>query len=508
MSVADHALETPSWADPEAFAGPDERTLQILERRRRTAIVRRRGWLVRRMLLCADLAGLLAAFCGAQLISGGRIEFWVAFLAFVPTLPVWIVLAKLYGLYDRDEERTEHTTVDDLVGVFHFVTTGVWSALAVVYAVHLSDRTMGRLFVFWGLALLLVTLGRSAARSVSHRSLTFLQNTLIIGAGEVGQLVARKILHHPEYGMNLVGFVDGEPRQRRPGVEHLAHLGPPERLPEIMRLFDIERVIIAFSNERHHETLSLIRSLNKHNVHIDIVPRLFEVVGPNVGISSVEGLSLIGLPPARLSRSSCLVKRSLDIVCALLGLALTAPLFAFIALWIKRDSEGPIFFRQTRLGRDMTEFTVLKFRTMRVGTSEDEHRQYVNSLSDPAVAPEANGLYKAARTDAVTTFGRWLRKTSLDELPQLINVLRGDMSIVGPRPCMSYERDIFLPHHFERFLVPAGITGLWQVTGRAHMTFREALDLDVSYVRSWSLGLDLRLLFLTPLKAFMQRGTA
>jgi lipopolysaccharide/colanic/teichoic acid biosynthesis glycosyltransferase len=145
---------------------------------------------------------------------------------------------------------------------------------------------------------------------------------------------------------------------------------------------------------------------------------------------------------------------------------------------------------------------------MKVGTPTEAHRDYINSLADPAVSPTSNGLFKLDREDAVTAFGRWLRKTSLDELPQLINVLLGHMSLVGPRPCISYETETFLPHHFERFLVPAGITGLWQVTGRAHTTFREALDMDVSYVRGWSLGLDLRLLSLTPLKAFLQRGTA
>jgi lipopolysaccharide/colanic/teichoic acid biosynthesis glycosyltransferase len=275
-------------------------------------------------------------------------------------------------------------------------------------------------------------------------------------------------------------------------------------LPEIIRAYEIERVLIAFSNATHDETLQLIRAVRDMGVQIDLVPRLFEIVGPRVGVHTVEGLPLIGLPPVRLTRSSRMVKRTIDIVGAAAGLIATAPLFAFIAWRVHRDSPGPIFFRQPRVGLDMKEFTTLKFRTMGADTDDSAHREYMKSIMDTGAAPEANGLYKLDQRDAITRSGRWLRATSLDELPQLINVLRGDMSLVGPRPCMAYETENFDPHHFERFLVPAGITGLWQVTARAHATFREALDMDVAYARGWSLTLDLRLLIRTPLQ--MLRG--
>jgi lipopolysaccharide/colanic/teichoic acid biosynthesis glycosyltransferase len=152
----------------------------------------------------------------------------------------------------------------------------------------------------------------------------------------------------------------------------------------------------------------------------------------------------------------------------------------------------------------MREFTVLKFRTMSANTDEAPHREYIEKLMNGEQAPEDGGLYKLGRPNEITTVGRWLRKTSLDELPQLLNVLWGDMSLVGPRPCIPYETDHFEPQHFERFRVPAGLTGLWQVTGRAHTTFADALQLDVTYARSWTLGLDLRLLARTPF--LMVRG--
>jgi lipopolysaccharide/colanic/teichoic acid biosynthesis glycosyltransferase len=206
-----------------------------------------------------------------------------------------------------------------------------------------------------------------------------------------------------------------------------------------------------------------------------------------------------------LSRS---IKRGADLVGATFLILVTAPVMAVIALLIRRDSAGPVFFRQERLGQDMKPFTALKFRTMRIDVDQSAHREYIQHTMDARVAPTSNGLYKLEREDAVTASGRWLRKTSLDELPQLINVLRGEMSLVGPRPCIAYETEHFEPHHFDRFLVLPGITGLWQVTARAQATFREALDMDVAYARGWSLGLDLRLLCRTPLQVFGRRATA
>jgi lipopolysaccharide/colanic/teichoic acid biosynthesis glycosyltransferase len=252
----------------------------------------------------------------------------------------------------------------------------------------------------------------------------------------------------------------------------------------------------------------VIAQLRELNVQVDVVPRLFEATGPSGGMHSVEGLPLLALPPARLSRSTRLLKRSLDVVAAFAALVVIAPVFAAVALWIKRDSSGPVFFRQTRLGMNMREFNVLKFRTMREDTDDAPHREYVGTIMDSRAPVGESRIYKLERADSVTRVGRFLRRTSLDELPQLVNVLRGDMSLVGPRPCIPYELEFFEPHHFERFLVPAGVTGLWQVSARARSTFREALDLDVTYARSASLGLDVRILFRTPVVLLRRGGTA
>ena len=486
-----------------------DRTLEIVKQRRR-AVGRRRGWLVRRMLLLADVVALLIAFAVTEFLFAYRSgEGWPGirndFLVFLLALPGWVVAAKLDRLYDHDEERTDHSTADDVSGVFHMMTAGTWLFVVWLWLSQLAQPNVPKLITFWALGVLLVIAGRASARSFCRRRIGYIQNTVIVGAGDVGQLVARKLLQHPEYGINLVGFVDAEPRELREDLAHVSMLGSPDRLPALVRLLDIERVIIAFSKEAHEQTVALSRSIADLNVQIDIVPRLFELVGPHADVHAIEGVPLVGLPAPRIARSSLLIKRSIDIVGATLLLIGASPLFALIAWRIRRDSPGPIFFRQRRLGLNMREFTVLKFRTMKVDTSEEAHRDYIKTVMDAKASSQAGGLYKLSRDDAVTDVGRWLRRTSLDELPQLINVLKGDMSLVGPRPCLSYELEGFAPHHLDRFLVPAGLTGLWQVTARAKSTFGEALDMDVVYARSWSLGLDLRLMFRTPLQLLRSR---
>jgi exopolysaccharide biosynthesis polyprenyl glycosylphosphotransferase len=474
---------------------------------------RSRGWLVRRGLVTADVVGLALAVLVAELVFGSRgsadrLGLVTEYLLFLATLPGWVLFAKLFRLYDRDDERADHSTVDDLVGVFLLVTVGAWFVFVGALLTRMADPSLAKLAGFWALAIVLVTASRAVARGLARRSPLYTQNTVVVGAGVVGQLVARKLLQHREYGINLVGFVDAEPRALREDVERVPLLGPPASLPEVVSAHDIDRVIVAFSGDSHEETVQLLRALKGFDVQIDIVPRLFESIGPHVRIHSAEGIPLVALPPAKLLPFSRSIKRAVDIAFSSLALLFTAPLFAYVAWRIHRDSPGPVFFRQTRLGINMHEFTVLKFRTMYVDADDAPHREFIKRTMDAGAVPTTNGLYKLERDDAVTPFGHWLRNTSLDELPQLWNVLRGDMSIVGPRPCLPYETENFAPHHFERFLVPAGITGLWQVTARAHSTFGEALEMDVSYARGWSLGLDLWLICKTPLHMLRREATA
>ena len=464
-----------------------------------------------RSLVTADLVGLALAYLTTRLlwVHTGAFGSIKQLAVFCVTLPCWLAVGEVQGLYRADHERAEHPTTDDIVRVFYLVTAGVWVLLICSRLLGRTTPSVYALITFWAVATCLLPLMRAIARRVCKQRADYIQNTLIVGAGDVGQRIARKLIKHSEYGLNVVGFVDREPRTRRSELpEHLAVLGEPELLPDLIRSHDVERVIIAFTREPAEELLLLLRRLRDCPVQVDLVPRLYELIGLRVTVHSVEGVPLLGLPPNPAKPVARVLKRAIDTVGAALALVALSPLFAYIAVRIRLDSEGPVFFRQTRLGKNMREFTALKFRTMKVGTDESVHREAIRSSSLDQLGPTgAEMIYKLDRSDVVTGFGRGLRRTSLDELPQLINVLRGEMSLVGPRPSIPYEVENFAPHHLERFAVPQGMTGLWQVTARANCTFLEALDMDVTYARSWSLGLDLRLLLRTPIQVLRQRRT-
>ena len=482
--------------------------------RRRASIVRRRGTLVRRAFVVADVSSLLVSFFVAEAAFGVQQASWdnhlrvgTERLVFVLSLPVWLFIFKLYGLYRNDEERTDHSTADDVLPLFHGVTISLWLFEGLSWVTQLAQPKFPKVLFFWALTLVLVTTGRVLARQICRRSPNYIQNTVIVGSDSVGRLIARKLQQHPEYGLNVLGFVADEPTGLDGDAPAVPYLGVLAGIGSIVREREVERVIVATAEAGVAE-IAAVHELKRSDVQIDIVPRLFEVVGPDVEVHKVEGIPLLGLPTSRLSWGSLVMKRAIDVTVAAAALVLFSPLFAWIAWRVHRDSPGPIFFRQRRLGLNMRELTMLKFRTMSTGTDAATHRDYIRQIMDKSVEPNANGLYKLEREEEVTPFGRWLRKTSLDELPQLINVLRGDMSLVGPRPCLPYEVDHFEPHHFERFSVPAGMTGLWQVTARARATFVEALEMDVAYARGWSLGLDLWLMARTPLQLLTRKGTA
>jgi exopolysaccharide biosynthesis polyprenyl glycosylphosphotransferase len=469
---------------------------------------RRRSWLMHRMLLAADLLALALAFLAASALVGRGGAPPVPVLA--AALPAWVLAAKLYGLYERDTAWGAYSTTEELAAVVHLLTVWAWSIVVVEWLAAGGTRRLSWLLVVWLLAIPAVAAARAVARGICKHARAYRQNAIVVGAGDVGQLIVRKLLQHPEYGINVLGLVDPSPRARRRELDHLPLLGTPDELKALVEDLDVERVIVAFSTGSDAETVGLVRAVSDldRDVQVDLVPRLFELVGPRAFVHSIEALPLVGIPPIRLPRSSRALKRTLDIVGSAAVLVLAAPLLLLVAILIKRDSEGPVFFHQERLGRDMQPFDLLKFRTMRVDTDPAEHLAYIRETMTAAATPRADGLYKLDRSRSVTRVGKWLRRTSLDELPQLINVLRGDMSLVGPRPCLATETELFSPHHFERFLVPAGLTGLWQVTARAKATFGEALDMDVTYARGWSLLLDLRLLLRTPLELLRPGGTA
>jgi len=458
---------------------------------------KRRGWLVRRVLLVADLLGLSLAFVATQYLfaPGGEIGQRAEVLVFLATMPAWVLAARLYGLYDRDEARTDHSSVDDFVGIFRLASVGAWLLAACVLVSGSLDLQLRKVLLFWASAIVLVTAARGVGRALVRRDPRYPQSTVVVGAGSVGQAYARKVLNHPEYGINIVGFVDDQPKARREDLDQLLLLGGTERLREVVELYDVERVVIAFSNDSHEQTLALIRSLKDVRVQIDIVPRLYELLSPRVGLYAVEGMPLVGLPPAALAASERLVKRTMDLVLSTLGLLVLAPLFALIAALIKLDSPGPVFFHQVRMGMGGRTFRIVKFRTM--CADAEARKAEVAHLNKHASAGGDPRMFKIPDDPRVTRVGRVLRRYAVDELPQLINVLRGEMSLVGPRPLILAEDRYVADWARSRLDLKPGVTGLWQCLGSSDIPFEEMVRLDYLYVTSWSLWNDIRLMFQT-----------
>jgi exopolysaccharide biosynthesis polyprenyl glycosylphosphotransferase len=467
--------------------------------------VRSRAFTVQHALYAADAGALVCAALIAVIFSAqdGRSAALAIILA---ACVLWWTCAQLTGLYNRDLDRIGYSTVDEIAAIAAILTFAIWLPV-MVGSVSGASVHLNVVGLFWATGIAGLLVARSAARTIVGRNRDHSQRAVVVGAGDVGQLIARKLVQHPEYGIEFAGFVDAAPKRIRGDIGAAPILGAVSDLPEIIEAGGVDRVLVAFSNDGANELLPVLQALPR-TIHVDVVPRLFDALAPGFQHHAVEGFPLVGLPVSRRTRAALFAKRLIDVVGAVLLLLMLAPLFVVVALLIKCDSPGPVLFRQTRLGMGMHRFPMLKFRTMKLGTDEAKHLEYVRSVMDKRAAPEGNNLYKLDRSDSLTSVGRRLRTLSIDELPQLVNVLRGEMSLVGPRPCLPDEVEFFAPHHFDRFAAPAGVTGLWQVTARAHSTFEEELDLDVAYVRSWSLPLDLRLLLRTPAAVFRKDATA
>jgi exopolysaccharide biosynthesis polyprenyl glycosylphosphotransferase len=489
----------------------DARTLEILEHRRSERIVRRRGWLVRRALLVGDVAGLSTAFVIAQSLYAARISHHGVFsrgeeaIAFAASLPLWILALKLYGLYEKDEERADHSTTDELARLFNLVTACTFVLYAVAVLTRWFDPAFGKVFLFWLFAVICTMAARALARTLCRRHISYVQNTIVVGAGDVGQMIAQKVRRHPEYGLNLVGFVDNDPLPFRPGLGDVALLGQLEELPGLVGLLDVERVIIAFTSAGDEQTLGLVATLKELDVQVDIVPRLFDSLGPTTDIHVIEGIPVVTLPRARLSSSSRLIKRATDLVLTSCVLIVAAPLMLLVAVLVKLDSPGPVIYRHERIGRGGRAFDLRKFRTMYRescrGTDyggEAAEQLFLELLADPARRVEFESSYKLREDPRVTRIGAFLRRTSIDELPQLLNVLAGDISLVGPRALTKDELDRYYGAASTTLLAARpGITGYWQINGRSKLEYEDRVRLDLAYIGAWTLGLDLSILLRT-----------
>jgi exopolysaccharide biosynthesis polyprenyl glycosylphosphotransferase len=452
---------------------------------------------LRRSLLLADVVALGAALPVALLISGVRAHPLLDALWILPTLPVWILLFRAYGLYKSPLRSFAPTHVDDLSSLLHALvigTLGLWSFYTLASVARLD---LVEVVAFGALAFAWVAMLRVLLRSLYLRRVGPERVFVAAPMADV-RLLQRKLRNHPEYGMALVGTAlieDGDP-----GELGLRSLSSIEQVEELLAGGQIDHLVVELHSDflPQETAADLMCSCFRAGVRFSAFPRARSLLYPGVEINHVEGVGLLSYHPPVLSRLSRVSKRVMDVAVASALLVLFAIPMALIAIAIKLDSEGPVFYRQTRVGRDDRHFLLLKFRTMIEGADD-----LVANLMEHSVDPDWLVLEEDPR---ITRVGRFIRRASLDELPQLWNVLAGEMSMVGPRPLPLRDDEAVRGRGRHRLDLIPGVTGYWQVLGRNSIPFREMVEIDSAYVNGWSLLRDVKLLLLTVPVVLTRRG--
>jgi exopolysaccharide biosynthesis polyprenyl glycosylphosphotransferase len=459
-----------------------------------------------RALVLADMVALAFAFVGtyglAEVIGPPAViapTGVVVGLIAVATI-TWIGVFSAYRLYENQTRSIAPATFDEIGNLFHALLAGSLVLLVAGqgfdWAASWALYSPLEALIFLSLALVAVPVLRGSVRTWVLPSIMRPRRTLIVGAGETGRLVRRKIEAHPEYGLHFVGFVEDDPEL---GGEDV--VGRTTDLTYRVDELGVDWVILTSTGAAYEDTLDRVRAVRRPDVHLSIVPNYFELFASNAAIEDIEGVPVVSLPPMRFSRSVTALKRTFDIVASAAGLLVLAPVLAVVAVAIKLDSRGPVFFRQARHGRGGRTFHIVKFRTMVDGAEAQRF--------DLAELNEMEGggpLFKIKEDPRITAVGERLRKWSLDELPQLWNVLRGDMSLVGPRPFVVHESEQITGWAERRLETTPGITGLWQVLGRNDIPFEEMVKLDYIYVTNWSLWWDIKILCQTIPVVLARRG--
>jgi exopolysaccharide biosynthesis polyprenyl glycosylphosphotransferase len=436
------------------------------------------------------MTSIVVALGVTSLIGGDRVHW--AVLA-VP--PLFVLLCKALGLYDRDEYLIHKTTLDEIPALFGISTL---SALLLVFSNGLFiSGGLGRddVFVAWVLLFVLLVCLRSVARWTATRLLPP-ERCLLVGDPVRAAIFREKLRLTHTVRAEVVGYVpaatgatDGEDGT----VAAFADLEP------LVVSKAIDRVILAPPTDGGaDELMYIIRELKSHGVKVSVLPEESRMAGSSVEPDYLTGLTLLGVKRFEFNKSSQLIKRGIDILLSASTLIVLAPLMALIAVAIKLDTPGPVLFRQVRAGRRGLAFEMLKFRSMIDGA--DGLKEQLRHLN------EAEGIFKIANDPRITRVGRPLRRVHLDELPQLINVLKGDMSLVGPRPLPLDEDETIRGWYRDRLEVPPGISGYWQVLGSSRIPLEEMVKLDYLYIANWSVWGDFKLMLRTVAVVFKRRG--
>jgi exopolysaccharide biosynthesis polyprenyl glycosylphosphotransferase len=443
----------------------------------------RRDTIYRRCLALADvLSAAVALVIGVLLLGSDSVS--PGALAAIPAV---MLVGKVAGLYDRDEHLVKKATLDEAPQLFWVAT--LYTLLVFLTGDYIVDGEFGRsqALGLWSLLFASMLVTRSAARRFA-RAIASEERCLVLGDHEVATWLAAKVEASHGVKTQIVGRVPLE--RDPPGANGVPILGGTDRLGLVLTQHDIDRVIIAPGGSDAEHILDAIRLVKSLGVNVSVLPRLFEVVGSSVEFDQIDGMTLLGVRRYGLSTSSAALKRALDVVGASLLLFLLGPLMLMIALAIKLDSRGPVLFRQRRMGQGNVPFEMLKFRTMIEGADAQKAALVARNEA-------GGGLFKIENDPRVTRVGRFVRRTSLDELPQLLNVLRGDMALVGPRPLVIDEDRLVEGWQRRRLMLTPGMTGLWQIYGSARIPLNEMVKIDYLYGANWSLWLDVKILLRT-----------
>jgi exopolysaccharide biosynthesis polyprenyl glycosylphosphotransferase len=456
--------------------------------RRRVSRARRRSVYLQRLLLIADL--IAAALGGVVSSLVFDLTTPHAAILTVSFVAVTIFLAFTLGLYSDRDLLTWTSGFSDAPRMFCAALLLTWPIYAIADLIG-TGKSVELALIGVAIVTLIDAFARALARGYAHRIVPLRQRTVLIGSGLVADRIGERLDRHTEFGLETIGLVDDDVHTLRDGDQSQPVLGSLNQLDQVIEKMSVDRVIIAFSRASHDDLLGCIRTCRDRGVAVDIVPRLFELVDGG-SFSAIGGLPLISVTTPRLNRTSQAAKRVLDLVGSALLLLLLSPLLLIVAAAIKLDSRGPVMFKQIRAGRKGEEFKVFKFRSM-FRDAEERKKQYQeeNESTDGV-------MFKIRRDPRITRVGGFIRRTSIDELPQLINVLRGEMSLVGPRPLILEEsRHAAQSWHARRLDLRPGITGPWQVSGRSDLPFDEMVRFDYQYVSGWSLARDIEILLAT-----------
>jgi exopolysaccharide biosynthesis polyprenyl glycosylphosphotransferase len=452
--------------------------------------------LMRRLLALGDvLAGLAAGLAGAMVAdTSGRAT--VAFV--VLTALAWPSALFVSGLYALEGLGAWASAIPELGRLLAVSLLVSWPVAGVADALGGRNPVLAAL-VAAPIALALGVVSRTGIRATLHRIAPLRQRTVILGSGVVAAQLAARLRGHAEFGLDPVGVVDDHVHEVE-GLD-LPTLGRIDELRRVLRDHQIDRVIIAFSLASHEQILESMRACREEHVAVDVVPRLFELLNGARALEQIGGLPLLSIGAHRLSRTSAAAKRALDMAITGLALVVLSPLLAVVAAAIVCESRGGVFFRQTRMGRHGETFQLVKFRSMYRGADAAKLTLVEHNDIDDGV------MFKIHRDPRVTRIGRVIRRLSIDELPQLINVLKGEMSLVGPRPLVLPEANALGESwHARRLELRPGLTGPWQVSGRSDLSVHDMVRLDFQYVTGWSLARDIEILLATVPVVLSGRG--